>query len=106
MLVITFDPEQFNFIKAGEDSYFLLRVSDGSMLLCNDRCEHRGGPLHLGHWDDARKCLVCPWHQTKFSEKVLRRRATPLIHRRGRVTAVLDAAPSTQVRLMKKAILP
>jgi hypothetical protein len=29
-----------------------------------------------------------------------------LIEKRGRVTAVLDAAPSTQVRLMKKAILP
>lgn len=106
MLVVTFDPERYNFVVAGEDSYFLLRLADGSLVLFNDRCEHRGGPLHLGHWDDDGKCLVCPWHQTKYSERVLRRRATPLIRRRGGVTAVLDAAPSTQVQLVRKAILP
>lgn len=91
---------------AGDDSYFLLSLPGGGLLLCKDRCEHRGGPLHLGHWDDAKNCLVCPWHQSKYSEKVLRRRATPLINRRGLVTAVLDAAPSARVRLTKKTILP
>lgn len=106
MLVITFNPEQFNFVMAGDESYFLLRLDDGSLLLCHDRCAHRGGPLHLGHWDDAGKCLVCPWHQSKYSEKVLHKLATPLIRRQGRVTAVLDAAPSTQIRLVKKTILP
>lgn len=106
MLVVTFNPEQFNFIVAGDTSYFLLRLPDGSLLLFNDRCAHRGGPLHLGHWDGAGECLVCPWHQSKYPEKALRRGAAPLIHRRGRVTAVLDAPPSTQVRLVKKALLP
>lgn len=106
MLVVTFNPEQFNFIVAGEASYFLLRLSDGSLLLFNDRCAHRGGPLHLGHWDEAAGCLVCPWHQSKYPEKALRRGSAPLIQRGGRVTAVLDAPPSTQVRLARKALLP
>ncbi len=105
MLVVTFDPDQINFIVAGDKSYFLLRLSDGTFVLYNDRCDHRGGPLHLGHWDEAENCLVCPWHQTKYSERILRKRSLPLIQRRGRVTAVLDAPPQTEARLMKKAIL-
>lgn len=105
MLVVTFDPEEFNFITAGENSYFLLRFSDGSLVLYNDCCDHRGGPLHLGQWDEDAKCLICPWHRTKYPEKVLRSRAKPLIQRPGRVTVVLDSDPSTPVQLVKKTIL-
>ena len=105
MLVVTFDPDKFNFITAGEQSYFLLRFPDGSLVLYNDICDHRGGPLHLGHWDGEAKCLVCPWHRTKYSEKVLRRRARPLIQRSGFVTTVLDTDPSTPIQLVKKVIL-
>ena len=105
MLVVTFDPNEFNFIKAGESSYFLLRFADGSLVLYNDCCDHRGGPLHLGHWDRDAKCLVCPWHSSKYSEKVLRKQAKPLVKRSGRVTAVLDMDPSTPIRLVKKTIL-
>ena len=105
MLVVTFDPEQFNFITAGEDSFFLLRLPDGSLVMYNDSCDHRGGPLHLGHWDAGAQCLVCPWHATKYSAKVLRNRGTPLIERSGRVTVVLDASSSTQAQLVRKTIL-
>ncbi len=105
MLVVTFNPEEVNFIKAGETSYFVFRFSDGSLVLYKDYCDHRGGPLHLGHWNDDSKCLVCPWHGSKYPEKVLRSRGKPLIQRPGRVTAVLDADPSTSVRLIKKTIL-
>ena len=105
MLVITFDTTEYNFIIAGEKSYFLLQLSDGSKILLHDRCLHRGGPLHLGHWDNDTKCLVCPWHQTKYSEKALRRRAIPLICRNGQATAVLDESQDVSVRLLKKTIL-
>lgn len=105
MLVVTFDPDHFNFITAEDASYFLLRFSDGSVVLYNDCCDHRGGPLHLGSWNAARKCLVCPWHGTKYSEKVLHNRATPLIKRSGCVIAVLDTEPSARVQLTKKTIL-
>jgi len=105
VVVVTFDPEEFNFIKAGESSYFLLRLADGSLVLYNDCCDHRGGPLHLGEWDNDAKCLVCPWHRSKYSEKVLRKQAKPLIQRCGRVTAVLDINAATPIRLVKKTIL-
>jgi phenylpropionate dioxygenase-like ring-hydroxylating dioxygenase large terminal subunit len=105
MLVVTFDPTEFNFIKAGDESYFLLRFADGSLVLFNDCCDHRGGPLHLGHWDREKSCLVCPWHESKYSEKVLRKQAQPLIQHYGRVTAILDTDPSTPIRLVKKNIL-
>ncbi len=29
-----------------------------------DRCTHRGGPLHEGNVEDG--CIVCPWHGSKF----------------------------------------
>lgn len=105
MLVVTFDPKEFNFIKAGDDSYFLLRFADGSLVLYNDYCAHRGGPLHLGHWDRDKSCLVCPWHGSKYPENVLRKDSRPLIQRSGRVTAILDTDPSTPIRLVKKNIL-
>jgi hypothetical protein len=105
MLVLTFDPEEFNFIRAGEASYFLLRFADGSLVLYKDCCDHRGGPLHIGEWDNDAKCLVCPWHRSKYAEKVLRKQAKPLIQRSGRVTAVLDMDQSTPISLVKKAIL-
>jgi hypothetical protein len=90
MLVLTFDPEEFNFIRAGEASYFLLRFADGSLVLYKDCCD---------------QCLVCPWHRSKYAEKVLRKQAKPLIQRSGRVTAVLDMDQSTPISLVKKAIL-
>lgn len=105
MLLVTFDSAEFNYVSAGENSYFLFRLPDGSLVLYDDCCDHRGGPLHLGHWDAAMKCLVCPWHGSKYSEKVLRNFSRPLIQRAGFVTAVIDSPPDTRVQLAKKAIL-
>jgi hypothetical protein len=105
MLVMTFDPSLYNYVVVGERSYFLLRLPDGSNLMVNDRCSHRGGPLHLGHWDDDEQCLVCPWHQTKYRESALKKRAVPLICRGGQATAILDADSDVEVRLCKKTIL-
>ena len=105
MIVVTFDTAKYNFIVAGEKSYFLLQLPDGGKILLHDRCLHRGGPLHLGHWDDGRKCLVCPWHQSKYTERTLRRLAIPLVCRNGQATAILDEVPDTPVHLLKKTIL-
>jgi nitrite reductase/ring-hydroxylating ferredoxin subunit len=105
VVVVTFDPEQYNFIAAEKNSYFLLLLEDGSRLIVNNRCQHRGGPLHLGHWDDARKCLVCPWHQTRYSEKALRMQAEPSVMSGGKLTVVLNEADAAQVVLSPKAVL-
>lgn len=105
MIVVTFDPEKYNFVVAGEDSYFLLRLPGGQRILFKDRCAHRGSPLHLGGWDAGAGALVCPSHLTKYPEHVLRRQGAPLIYRDGRVTAVLDATPHAEIRFTRKHIL-
>ena len=105
MIVVTFDPDKFNFVVAGEDAYFLLRLPDGGRVLFKDRCAHRGSPLHLGGWDAGAGALVCPSHQTRYTERVLRRQGVPLVYRGGRVTAVLDAATGGEIRFAWKQIL-
>ncbi|HEX8853402.1 MAG TPA: Rieske 2Fe-2S domain-containing protein [Pyrinomonadaceae bacterium] len=105
MLVVTFDPDKFNFVSAGENSYFLLQLPDGSRIMFKDRCAHRGSPLHLGCWDATERALVCASHQTRYPERALRRQGVPLIYRAGRVTAVIDDAPRGEVRLARKNIL-
>ena len=105
MVVVSFDPSQHNFIRAGEDSYFLLLLPDGSPVMLHDRCLHRGGPLHLGEWDEGRGCLVCPWHQTRYPEKTIKKRAIPMVYRDTRATIVLDVPPDTVIQLLKKTIL-
>ncbi len=37
---------------------------DASINVLEDRCTHRGGPLHEG--EVVGGCLVCPWHGSKF----------------------------------------
>jgi hypothetical protein len=49
--------------------------------------------------------LICPWHQSKYSEKALRTQAVPLVYSQGRATVMLDAAPDAPISLMKKTIL-
>jgi hypothetical protein len=105
MIVITFDPDEFNFVTVGDESYFLLRLPGGDRVLFKDRCAHRGGPLHLGDWDGDACRLVCPSHQTGYPEKVLRRLSAPLVYRNGRVTAVIDAPPQMEVRFARKVTL-
>ena len=105
MIIITFDPEEFNFVTAGGESYFLLRLPGGERVLFKDRCAHRGGPLHLGEWDGDACRLVCPSHGTAYPERALRGRGAPLVYRGGRVTAVLDAPPEAEVRFARKVIL-
>jgi len=105
VLTLEFDPDQYNYIIAGEKAYFLLRLPDGKLVIFNDRCLHRGGPLHLGRWDIEQNCLICPWHETKYQEKVIRKRAIPMVRHNTRLTAILDVAPETKIILRKKTVL-
>jgi nitrite reductase/ring-hydroxylating ferredoxin subunit len=50
--------------RADEVDLVLTRV-DGQVRALAARCCHRGGPLHEGRLEDG--CVVCPWHQSKFS---------------------------------------
>ena len=41
----------------------LIRLN-GELLAIDDRCSHRGGPLHEGEVRDG--CVSCPWHGSRF----------------------------------------
>jgi nitrite reductase/ring-hydroxylating ferredoxin subunit/uncharacterized membrane protein len=42
----------------------LLSRLDGGIVALDDRCTHRGGPLHEGVVADG--CVTCPWHGSTF----------------------------------------
>lgn len=42
----------------------LLVRDSGGIRALEDRCTHRGGPLHEGTVEDG--CVTCPWHQSRF----------------------------------------
>jgi nitrite reductase/ring-hydroxylating ferredoxin subunit/uncharacterized membrane protein len=43
----------------------LLTRRGGRIAAMDDRCTHRGGPLHEGPVENG--CVVCPWHGSAFS---------------------------------------
>ena len=49
--------------RAGDVDVLIVRDADGVHALDN-RCTHRGGPLHEGEVADG--CVTCPWHGSRF----------------------------------------
>jgi len=48
------------------DGVALVAVAEGGDLhVLEDRCTHRGGPLHEGDVTDG--CITCPWHGSRFA---------------------------------------
>lgn len=50
-------------VRVAEVPVLLVRL-EGRLLAIDDRCSHRGGPLHEGTLSDG--CITCPWHQGTF----------------------------------------
>ena len=105
MRVVTFNPNEHNFIIIGQDSYFILQTDEGENLLSRNRCSHKGGPLHLGRWDCIRQQLVCPWHEQAYAKKHLQKTALPSIFRSDRVTAVIDESGDGCFDLYRTTVL-
>ena len=51
------------YARAGDVNVLIVRDGDGIHAL-DDRCTHRGGPLHEGEVADG--CVTCPWHGSRF----------------------------------------
>lgn len=49
--------------RAGDIDVLIVRDPEGLHALDN-RCTHRGGPLHEGELSDG--CVTCPWHGSRF----------------------------------------
>jgi len=61
-----------DFVPDGQSRCFLVRERriavfrrDGGLLAFDDLCPHSGAPLSDGWIEDG--CLVCPWHEARFS---------------------------------------
>ena len=50
-------------VKAGDVDVLIVRDGESIHALDN-RCTHRGGPLHEGELSDG--CVTCPWHGSRF----------------------------------------
>ena len=105
MLVIEFDLQEHNYLLVEEEPYFVLRTSEARHVVTRDRCPHRGGPLHLGKWNDRTKSLTCPWHGTCLTAMALRRRAVPSVRCCDTITAVFPVPPDTPVQRFQRMVL-
>ncbi|MBA3605446.1 MAG: Rieske (2Fe-2S) protein, partial [Acidimicrobiia bacterium] len=57
-------PEHQPTAVATDDVVLLVHRRGDDVVVLEDRCTHRGGPLHEGPVE--RGCIVCPWHDSAF----------------------------------------
>jgi nitrite reductase/ring-hydroxylating ferredoxin subunit len=105
MVVLEFNPTVHNYFVVGGERFFVLETCSRGVLVCQDRCPHRGGPLHLGRLDCRTRSLTCPWHETVFTERALSRRGVPCVSTGRTITAVFPGGPETRVEPSWKWIL-
>jgi len=51
-------------VVANDVVLYIRRRTNEEVVVLEDRCTHRGGPLHEGRLDGD--CIVCPWHDSAF----------------------------------------
>lgn len=102
MKVVVFDRSRCNALSVGEERYFLLQHQGRPPLLCNERCPHRGGPLHLGTGDPRTGTITCPWHDTIFPRRALEKQGVPTVRTGDRITVVLDVPLDAEVTVYRR----
>lgn len=50
-----------------EEQRFVVTIDPAAVHIANDKCPHRGGPIHLCYKDE-RNVLRCPWHDRRVRE--------------------------------------
>ncbi len=92
MLVCEIDSATYNYVVVASLKYFLLPLPTLEIVVVNDRCPHRGGPLHLGIWRHESSTIECPWHGTCWTLRTLRHRGliVPSVRRGQTVTAIFE----------------
>lgn len=71
----------------------LIDVGDNGLRVVDDRCPHRGGPVHLAY-RDADGALRCPWHDRRIGRLRPSAEVSAVLRRGdGALTIVADAPP-------------
>lgn len=105
MLVLELSMDSENYVVVEDEPFFLLEVSDGRVVVTRDKCPHRGGPLHLGKWNERTSSLACPWHGTCFTEMALCGRSVPSVRSGRQVTAVFPVSSDAGFRRYKRMVI-
>jgi nitrite reductase/ring-hydroxylating ferredoxin subunit/uncharacterized membrane protein len=63
----TLDDGRPHGVLVDEVALVAVRPADRRVGVLENRCTHRGGPLHEGELGDGGGCIVCPWHASRFS---------------------------------------
>ncbi|MBI1209254.1 MAG: Rieske 2Fe-2S domain-containing protein [Azospirillum sp.] len=106
MIIVKFDRTKYNCVVIGDHMYFLIDHQKYTPLLCNSKCPHRGGPLHLGVGNSRSGAITCPWHDTTFPRRALERRSVPTVRVGNQITAVLDVpGDATMIAYHQKRII-
>jgi hypothetical protein len=98
MFKVTINCKEAMGFRLDRDAYFLVQVNEHSTIAVKSRCLHRGGPLHLGCFDEQRKVVICPWHRSQNDIGRLRQLQLPSI-RYGHIVEVFlnDVAAPTSI---------
>jgi nitrite reductase (NADH) small subunit len=104
VLVVEFNSHEHNYLTVDEEPYFVLHT-DEKFLVTQDRCPHRGGPLHLGEWNCHTRSLACPWHGTCLIEPTLNRRSVPAVRSGQKITAMVPVSDGTLCEFQKRMVL-
>ncbi|EAR09351.1 Rieske (2Fe-2S) protein [Reinekea blandensis] len=90
MRVVTFPVDRANRLMIEDKGYFVFKRQNETLCVPTE-CPHRGGPMHLAKVSDCGEHLVCPWHDNSFSCQSIRRKALPLVQRKGTIKVVAKA---------------
>ncbi len=77
-MIVQLEARHWSQVRVGDDRYLCLRQG-GRLVVIQDRCKHRDGPLSLGTWDEASECVTCPWHEIVNTPRDMARRVVPSV---------------------------
>ncbi|MCH9744915.1 MAG: Rieske 2Fe-2S domain-containing protein [Gammaproteobacteria bacterium] len=99
---IKFKIDNVNFIITDKAHYFLL-VHKGQYYFVNNRCPHRGGPLHLGRLSGDGKKILCPMHNFGANKESMCKKGLPCIHRNGHMIVLIGK--DEKLLALKKTVI-
>jgi nitrite reductase/ring-hydroxylating ferredoxin subunit len=87
-MIIRMEARHWERTHVGGERYLCVRQGE-ELVVIQDRCKHKGGPLSLGSWDERTQCITCPWHDLVNTPQDLARRQVPSVRVGPWVTAIV-----------------
>lgn len=91
-MIVRMQARHWERARLGEARYLCLSQGQ-ELVVIEDRCKHKGGPLSLGTWDERTQCVTCPWHEMVNTPPDLARRQVPSVRVGPVMTAIVPDGP-------------